>query len=98
MFLVIVFILAVIALLPCFFIWVIAFGFLPQQYKTTSLNMTAICFLLSLATGFVLNVELENGALSGVAAILEFSLLWALFLVLINSCLKVASNKKIQKK
>ena len=73
-----------IALIPCFIVWVIAFKFFPQQYRTTSLKMTGVCFLLSLAAGFVLDVELEGGALSGVVAVSAFSFLWAMFLALIN--------------
>ena len=96
MFFVIITLLTLIALLPCFIFWVAAFKFLPQQYKTTSLKITGVCFLLSLATGFALNIELEDGALSGVVAVLFFSLLWACFLILINLCLKLVYTRKIQ--
>lgn len=94
MFFWIIIVLTFIALLPCFIVWVTAFKFLPQQYKTTSLKMTGICFLLSLATSFVLNIELEGGALSGVAAVLVLSFLWAFLLALINLCLKLVYTRK----
>ena len=87
-----------IALLPCFFIWVFAFRFLPQKYKTASLKMTIVCFFMSLGTVIALNLELEGGALSGVVAVLVFSLLWALVLALINLCLKLASIRKFKNK
>lgn len=95
MFFAVIILLTVIALLPCFTVWVAAFRFIPQRYRASSLKMTGICFLLSLATGFVLNIELEGGAFSGVVAVLVLSFSWALFLMLVNLCLKLASNSKI---
>ncbi len=84
MFLVGIVFLIFVMLIPCFIVWVIAFRFFPQQYRTTSLKMTGVCFFLSLAAGFVLDIELEGGALSGVVAVSAFSFLWAMFLALIN--------------
>lgn len=87
--------LTIIALLPCFIVLVAAFKFLPQHYRLGSLKTTGICFLLSLATGFALNIALESGTLSGVVAVLVLSFLWAAVLVLINLCLKLVNTRKL---
>jgi len=96
LFLLIILVLAVIALLPCFLFWLIALKLLPQRYKLKPILYTLICCMLTLTTGFALNLELEGGALSGVIAIFVFSLLWAFLLALANFVAQVISNRKIK--
>jgi hypothetical protein len=96
LFLLIILILSIIALLPSFLFWLFVLKLIPQKYKLRPIAFTLICFILALATGFILNLELEGGALSGVVAIFAFSLLWALLLALGNFIAQFISGRAIK--
>jgi hypothetical protein len=84
------------ALMPCYFVCVVAFELIPQQYVATPLKMTVICFLLSLITGAAMDIS-PIGAPNGIVAVLVFSVLWAMLLVLINFFMKIICVTKNSK-
>ena len=90
--LMIMLVLTLVALAPCFLFWFFVLKALPQKYKLKPILFTLMCFILALATAFAINLKLEGGALSGVIAVFAFSLVWAFLLAIANLAAKLISN------
>ena len=88
LFILIMLLLFCLALSPSLLIWLCAYLWLPDAYKLPPYRMTVACFMLALITAFLMNVELEGGAGSGVVVILGFSVLWSAILVPIGALAK----------
>jgi len=81
-FLLVIFILFLIASFPVLLALKVANNFVPDDYKYRYNLFGFISVLLSFATGYLLNIELEGGILSGVVFVFFVSIFWGLTLVL----------------
>lgn len=79
-FILIMLLLGCLALIPSLVIWLCAYLWAPDAYKLPPYKMTIACFILALITAFVMNIELEGGAGSGLVAVLVLSVLWSALL------------------
>ncbi|WP_160153116.1 hypothetical protein [Microbulbifer sp. ALW1] len=89
----IVLLLLCVALSPSLVIWLCAYLWLPDAYKLPPYRMTVACFILALVTAFLMNVELEGGAGSGVVVILALSVIWSAILVPIGALAKYLKTR-----
>ena len=71
----------VLAASPSWLMWLLAARYLPERYVMPPNRMTILCFLLSLLTAFLFNVELEGGILSVPFFVLILSVLWSVLLI-----------------
>lgn len=85
----------ILSSLPCLIIWLCAYLWMPDGYKSPPYKMTLISLLLSFLTGAALNLELEGGAASGIVAMLAFSVMWAMLLIPCISFVKYLKGRKI---
>ena len=81
-FLLVFFVLFLIASVPVMLVLKTANNFVASEYKYRYNLFAFISVLLSFATGYLLNIELEGGILSGVVFIFFVSVFWGLALLL----------------
>lgn len=82
---------------PSWLMWLLAARFFPSNYSMPPNKMTIACVLLSFLTGASLNLELEGGIVSGLVAILVFSILWSILLIPLCVLLKYLGARKYAK-
>jgi hypothetical protein len=70
-----------LSLAPALLIWSLTALLSKKSYSLPYLKMTGLCFLLSLVTAVIINLELEAGVISVLLFITVFSFLWSLILL-----------------
>ena len=74
--------------------WALCKKFCPVYFSVNPYLATFGCFLLSVASSFVLNIEFEGGLISGVVV---FSTLSLIFSVLISAAVFIVKAVKARK-
>ena len=80
-FVVLVIFLLLVSASPAWLMWLLAAKWLPSKCVMPPNRMAFLSVVLSLVTAFLLNLELDSGALSAPIFVLVFSVSWSVFLI-----------------
>lgn len=75
--------LQIIFLGPSLLVWAVCKRFSPRKYVVNSYLATFVCFIMAIATAFLLKVEFEGGLITGVIVFSVFTFIYSLVLSIV---------------